>query len=138
MRQVVDKAPDGSLVVAADRNYPLAFADYWRVDHYWFLDDARQHVDLIVGEPAATLARDMASVEAPGRAYLLFTQGQFADAEMNGLLTRAQLDRIEKSVAASPLFERVAGNSAGSAYTLKSAKEAPEPKEAPEAKEAGR
>ncbi|MFF3940755.1 glycosyltransferase [Streptomyces phaeofaciens] len=138
VRQVVDKAPDGSLVVAADRNYPLAFADYWRVDHYWFLDDARQHVDLIVSEPAATLARDMASVEAPGRAYLLFTQGQFADAEMNGLLTPAQLDRIEKSVAASPLFERVAGNSAGSAYALKSAKEAPEPKEAPEAKEAGR
>ncbi|MFI7500594.1 glycosyltransferase [Streptomyces sp. NPDC049687] len=123
VRQVFDQAPDGSLVVAADRNYPLAYADYWRVDHYWFLDDARHHVDLIVRSPAATLARDMASVESPGRAYLLFTQGQFADSEMNGLLTGAQVDGIEKSVAASPLFERVAVNSAGSAYVLKEPKE---------------
>ncbi len=130
VRQVIDKAPDGSLVVAADRNYPLAFADYWRVDHYWFLDDAREHVDRIVREPAATLARDMASVEAPGRAYVLFTRGQFADSEMNGLLDKGQLDRIERSVAASPLFERVAGNSAGSAYVLRSGTETPEPKEA--------
>lgn len=119
VQQVFDKAPDGSLVVAADRNYPLAFADYWRVDHYWFLDDARHHVDLIVKDPAATLARDMATVESPGRSYLLLTQGQFADSEMNGLLTEAQLNRIEKSVAASPLFERVVGNSAGTAYVLK-------------------
>jgi hypothetical protein len=124
VQRVFDQAPDGSLVVAADRNYPLAFADYWRVDHYWFLDDARPHVDLIVKSPAATLARDLATVESPGRAYLLFTRGQFANSEMNGLLTRAQLDRVEQSVAASPLFERVAHNGAGSAYVLKEPKEA--------------
>ncbi|MCX4764231.1 glycosyltransferase [Streptomyces sp. NBC_01275] len=137
VQQVFDQAPDGSLVVAADRNYPLAFADYWRVDHYWFLDDARHHVDLIVRDPAATLARDMASVESPARSYLLFTQGQLADSEMNGLLTEAQLTRIEKSVAASPLFERVAHNSAGSAYALKAP--ATTTSKAPKAlKEAGR
>jgi hypothetical protein len=119
VRQVIDQAPDGSLVVASDRNYPLAFAEYWRVDHYWFLDDDRSHVDRIVRDPAATLARDMSSVEPPGRAYLLFTRGQFANAEMNGLLTKGQLGRIERSVAASPLFERVADNDAGSAYVLK-------------------
>ncbi|GKQ35118.1 glycosyltransferase [Streptomyces sp. A012304] len=119
VRQVIDQAPDDSLVVAFDRNYPLAFAEYWRVDHYWFLDDDRSHVDRIVRDPAATLARDMSSVEPPGRAYLLFTRGQFANAEMNGLLTKGQLDRVERSVAASPLFERVAENDAGSAYVLK-------------------
>ncbi|MFC4503722.1 MULTISPECIES: glycosyltransferase [Streptomyces] len=124
VQQVFDKAPDDSLVVAADRNYPLAYDDYWRVDHYWFLDDGKTHVDLIVKSPAATLASDMSSVESPGRAYVLFTRGQFADSEMNGLLTKAQLDRIEGSVAASPLFERVAENSAGSAYVLKEPKEA--------------
>ncbi|MFJ4647477.1 glycosyltransferase [Streptomyces bobili] len=119
VRQVVDQAPDASLVVAADRNYPLAFADYWRVDHYWFLDDDREHVDAIVRDPAATLARDMSAVESPGRAYLLFSRGQFADSEMNGLLRKGQLDRIRQSVDASPLFERVAGNDAGVAYVLK-------------------
>ncbi|MGX1271691.1 glycosyltransferase [Streptomyces phaeoluteigriseus] len=119
VRQVVDQAPDGSLVVAADRNYPLAFTDYWRVDHYWFLDDAREHVDTIVRDPAATLARDMSAVESPGRAYLLFSRGQFADSEMNGLLDEGQLDRIQRSVDGSPLFERVAGNDAGVAYVLK-------------------
>ncbi|MFF8969849.1 glycosyltransferase [Streptomyces sp. NPDC014995] len=121
VQQVFDQAPDNSLVVAADRNYPLAFDQYWRVDHYWFLDDAREHVDRIVRDPAATLARDMSAVESPGRAYLLFTRGQFADAEMNGLLTEGQLDRVEQSVATSPLFERVAANDAGSAYVLKEA-----------------
>jgi hypothetical protein len=121
VQQVFDQAPDNSLVVAADRNYPLAFDQYWRVDHYWFLDDAREHVDRIVSDPAATLARDMSAVEAPGRAYLLFTRGQFADAEMNGLLTGGRLERIEQSVAGSPLFERVAVNDAGSAYVLKEA-----------------
>lgn len=119
VRQVVDRAPDDSLVVAADRNYPLAFADYWRVDHYWFLDDGREHVDAVVRDPAAVLARDMSVVKSPGRAYLLFTRGQFADAEMNGLLGKGQLDRIRRSVDASPLFERVARNDAGVAYVLK-------------------
>ncbi|MFH8802548.1 glycosyltransferase [Streptomyces sp. NPDC017936] len=121
VQQVFDQAPDDSLVVAADRNYPLAFDQYWRVDHYWFLDDAREHVDRIVRDPAAVLARDMSAVEPPGRAYLLFTRGQFADAEMNGLLTEDQWERIEQSVATSPLFERVAANGAGSAYALKEA-----------------
>ncbi|MFF3498505.1 glycosyltransferase [Streptomyces sp. NPDC003247] len=121
VRQVFEQAPDGSLVVAADRNYPLAFDQYWRVDHYWFLDDSREHVDRIVRDPAATLARDMSAVEPSGRAYLLFTRGQFADAEMNGFLTEGQLDRIEGSIAASPLFERVAANDAGTAYALKEA-----------------
>ena len=119
VREVVDQAPDDSLVVAADRNYPLAFADYWRVDHYWFLDDDREHVDAIVRDPAATLARDMSVVESPGRAYLLFSRGQFTDSEMNGLLTKGQLNRVRQAVDTSPLFERVAGNDAGVAYVLK-------------------
>ncbi|WP_437046610.1 glycosyltransferase [Streptomyces sp. enrichment culture] len=121
VRQLFDQAPDGSLVVAANRNYPLAYDSYWRVDHYWFLDDDRRHVDRIVRDPAATLARDMAGVEPPGRAYVLFTQGQWANSEMNGQLGEAQLGRIRESVAASPRFEQVARNSAGVLYALKPA-----------------
>ncbi|MFF7723275.1 glycosyltransferase [Streptomyces luteogriseus] len=119
VRQLFDQAPDGSLVVAANRNYPDAYASYWSVDHYWFLDDARSHVDKIVRHPAATLADDMAGVERPGRAYFLLTQGQLANSEMNGQLDKAQLDRIRKSVAASPRFRLVAENSAGWLYVLK-------------------
>ncbi|MFJ7338849.1 glycosyltransferase [Streptomyces sp. NPDC101110] len=119
VRQLFDQAPDGSLVVAANRNYPDAYASYWRVDHYWFLDDGRSHVDRIVRSPAATLARDMAGVERPGRAYFLLTQGQLANSEMNGQLDRAQLSRIQKSVAASPRFRLVAENGAGWLYVLK-------------------
>lgn len=119
VRQLFNQAPDGSLVVAANRNYPLAYDSYWSVDHYWFLDDARTHVDRIVKDPAATLAGDMAGVERPGRAYFLLTQGQLANSEMNGQLTKAQLDRIQRSVAASPRFRLVAENSAGWLYVLK-------------------
>ncbi|WP_435879167.1 glycosyltransferase [Streptomyces tuirus] len=119
VRQLFDQAPDGSLVVAANRNYPDAYASYGSVDHYWFLDDARSHVDRIVRSPAATLARDMAGVERPGRAYFLLTQGQLANSEMNGQLDKAQLDRIRTSVAASPRFRLVAENSAGWLYVLK-------------------
>ncbi|MEV6397600.1 glycosyltransferase [Streptomyces sp. NPDC051907] len=119
VRQVFDQAPEGSLVVAAHRNYPLAYASYWNVRHYWFLDDATSHVEEILKDPAGTLARDMASVEPPGKAYFLLTQGQIANSEMNGMLTARQLRSIEKSVAASPLFEEAGRNSAGVVFTLK-------------------
>ncbi|MFJ5729919.1 glycosyltransferase [Streptomyces paradoxus] len=119
VRQLFDQAPDGSLVVAANRNYPDAYASYGSIDHYWFLDDARSHVDKIVRDPAATLADDMAGVERPARAYFLLTQGQLANSEMNGQLDKAQLDRIRKSVAASPRFRLVAENGAGWLYELK-------------------
>ncbi|MEW2610294.1 glycosyltransferase [Streptomyces sp. NPDC047880] len=119
VRQLFDQAPDGSLVVAANRNYPDAYASYGSVDHYWFLDDGRSHVDRIVRSPAATLARDMAGVERPGRAYFLLTQGQLANSEMNGQLDKAQLRRVQRSVAASPRFRLVAENSAGWLYVLK-------------------
>ncbi|MFJ5998051.1 glycosyltransferase [Streptomyces sp. NPDC092370] len=119
VRQLFDQAPGGSLVVAANRNYPDAYASYWSVDHYWFLDDGRSHVDEIVRSPAATLARDMAGVEQPARAYFLLTQGQMANSEMNGQLDEAQLNRIQKSVAASPRFRLVAENSAGWLYVLR-------------------
>jgi hypothetical protein len=119
VRQLFDRAAEGSLVVAANRNYPLAYDTYWSVDHYWFLDDDRRHVDEIVRDPATTLARDMTGIESPGRAYFLLTDGQLANSEMNGQLDKAQLDRIRRSVAASPRFELVAENSAGVVYALK-------------------
>ncbi|WP_240138395.1 glycosyltransferase [Streptomyces sp. MUM 178J] len=119
VRQLVDGAPDGSLVVAANRNYPLAYDTYWRIDHYWFLDDGRSHVEAVLNDPAATLARDMSAVEPPARGYLLLTRGQIAYSDGNGMLTAAELHRIETSVAASPLFERVAQNSAGAVYELR-------------------
>ncbi|MFH8973101.1 glycosyltransferase [Streptomyces sp. NPDC017890] len=121
VQQLFDHAPDDSLVVAANRNYPLAYEQYWRVDHYWFLDDDRSHIDEIVRDPAAVLARDMAAVEAPARAYFLLTRGQVANSEMNGQLNKAQLRRVRESVANSPRFERVAENSAGVLYVLKPA-----------------
>ncbi|MFI6205476.1 glycosyltransferase [Streptomyces sp. NPDC051041] len=118
VHRLFDQAPEGSLVVAANRNYPLAYDSYGTIDHYWFLDDDRRHVDEILRNPAATLARDMAGVEPPARAYFLLTQGQLANSEMNGQLGEAQLDRIRRSVAASPRFERVAQNDAGVLYAL--------------------
>ncbi len=115
---LVEKAPDGSLVAAPNRNYPLAYGDYWRLDHYWFLEEDRAAVDRILRRPARALASDMKDQPEPGRCYLLFTQGQRANAEMNGQLSEAEWRRIEESVAASPFFERVAGNAAGSVYEL--------------------
>lgn len=119
VQRLFDEAPAGSLVVAANRNYPLAHQSYGTVGHYWFLDDDRRHVDEILRSPAATLARDMAGVERPGRAYLLLTRGQRADSEMNGQLTGDQLDRIQESVAASSRFREVAENGAGVVYELR-------------------
>ncbi|MEU3945904.1 glycosyltransferase [Streptomyces sp. NPDC029526] len=119
VRQVFAEAAEGSLVVAANRNYPLAYASYGDIDHYWYLDDERSHIDRIVADPAATLAADLAGVESPATAYLLFTQGQFAHSEMNGQLTREQLTGIERAVAASPRFRLVAENGAGTVYALR-------------------
>ncbi|MFE0422382.1 glycosyltransferase [Streptomyces sp. NPDC058953] len=121
VKDLLRTAPEGSLVVAAHRNYPAAYDRYWDVDHYWFLDDAKFHVDDIVKEPAKTLASDMSGVRPPGEAYFLHTRGQVANSEMNGLLTGEQMRDIEKDVAASPLFEKVASNEAGAVYRLKRA-----------------
>ncbi|MET8574109.1 glycosyltransferase [Streptomyces sp. NPDC005012] len=115
---LVDRAPDRSLIVAPNRNYPLAYDDYWRVDHYWFLEEDRAVVDGILRRPAFMLALDMKDLPEPGRSYLLFTEGQRANAEMNGQLTEDEWRRIEASVADSPFFDRVAGNAAGSVYEL--------------------
>ncbi|MFF3557778.1 glycosyltransferase [Streptomyces tsukubensis] len=120
VKDLLRTAPKGSMVVAAHRNYPAAYDRYWDVSHYWFLDDAKFHVDQIVKEPAKTLASDMSGVRAPGEAYFLYTRAQVANSEMNGLLTVEQMQSIEKDVAASPLFEKVASNSAGAVYRLKS------------------
>jgi hypothetical protein len=111
-------APDHSLVAAANRNYPLAYGDYWRLEHYWFLEEDRAKVDRVLARPDRTLALDLKDVAEPGRAYLLLTQGQRADAEMNGRLTAAQWRRVEQSVAASPYFRKVAHNRAGTVYEL--------------------
>jgi hypothetical protein len=118
VRDLVERAPDGSLVAAANRNYPQAYGDYWRLDHYWFLEEDRAKVERILARPAHTLALDMRDVPEPGRAYLLLTRGQRADAEMNGRLTEAEWRRVEQSVAASPYFRRVAHNRAGAVYEL--------------------
>ncbi|MEU3555388.1 glycosyltransferase [Streptomyces fragilis] len=115
---LVESAPDGSLVAAANRNYPQAYGDYWRLDHYWFLEEDPAKVERILSRPARTLALDMKDVAEPGRAYLLFTEGQRADAEMNGRLTGAEWRRVEKSVATSAYFRRVAHNRAGTVYEL--------------------
>ncbi|WP_234373407.1 glycosyltransferase [Streptomyces sp. H-KF8] len=125
--QLFDEAPEGSLVVAANRNYPLAYASYGSIDHYWFLEDDRGHVDEIVRDPAGTLAADMTGVDRPSRAYFLFTQGQLANSEMNGQLTGAQLNGVLESVAASPRFRLVAENGAGAVYELRRPDGAEEP-----------
>ncbi|GGQ82466.1 lipopolysaccharide biosynthesis protein [Streptomyces pilosus] len=119
VQRLFDEAPGGSTVVAANRNYPLAYASYGSIGHYWFLEDDRRHVDEVVRDPAATLAADMAGVERPGRAYFLLTRGQFANSEMNGQLTEDQLNRIRDSVAGSPRFRLVAENDAGVVYELR-------------------
>ncbi|MFF1273632.1 glycosyltransferase [Streptomyces marokkonensis] len=134
VQRLFDEAPEGSAVVAANRNYPLAYESYGTIGHYWFLEDDRRHVDEIVRRPAATLARDMTGVEHPGRAYFLLTQGQFANSEMNGQLTGEQLNRIRESVAASPRFRLVAENGAGAVYELR--RERPEGTEGAEGAEA--
>ncbi|MEZ7002430.1 glycosyltransferase [Streptomyces sp. AD55] len=121
VRQLFDQAPDGSLVVAANRNYPLALEAYWRTDHYWFLDDDRRHVDEILRDPATVLARDMAAVQPPARAYFLLTRGQMAHSAMNGPLDEPALRRVRDAVAASPRFAPVAENDAGVLYVLKPA-----------------
>lgn len=120
VKGLLSTAPEGSLVVAPHRNYPAAYDRYWDVDHYWFLDDSKVHVDEIVADPAKVLASDMSAVEPPGEAYFLYTRAQVANSEMNGLLTGEQMRNIEKDVAASPLFEKVASNGAGVVYRLKS------------------
>ncbi|WP_419996211.1 hypothetical protein [Streptomyces boninensis] len=122
VKKVYDTAPKGSLIAAPNRNFPYAFDNYWKFEPgYWFLDEPLTHVRKIEAQPAKTLARDLSEVEKPARAYLVFSDGMYSNAAMNGQMSEKRLRKIEKSVADSKLFTKRWGNDHARVYELKGA-----------------
>ncbi|NGN69810.1 glycosyltransferase, partial [Streptomyces sp. A7024] len=120
VKKVYDHAPEGSLIAAPNRNFAYAYDKYWRFEPgYWFLEEPLTHIRKIEANPAKTLATDLSAVKKPGRAYLVFSDGIYSNASMNGEMSEERLRRIEKSVAESKQFIKRWGNDHARVYELK-------------------
>jgi hypothetical protein len=89
-------APPGSLFVAGSQNYPWSFHNY---EQYRYSSLATEPAAVrrgLASNPAAVVRRLVAKRGA-GRAYLIITRGQKAEAEMTGELPRGTLDRLAQA-----------------------------------------
>jgi hypothetical protein len=101
-----DNAPAGSALVDGTENYPWAFRNYER---YRYLSIALQPTatrDRILASPATGL-RQLVADNGGGRAYLIITRSQEAEAEMTGILLSDSLARVERDLMKSPGFRVV-------------------------------
>jgi hypothetical protein len=99
-------APAGSVLVDGTENYPWAFHNYER---YRYLSIALQPTvtrQQIVASPVTGIQRLVAD-NGGGRAYLIITRSQEAEAEMTGVLLPDSLERIKSAAIASPSFRVV-------------------------------
>jgi hypothetical protein len=100
------KAPAGSVFVDGMENYPWAFRNYER---YRYLQIALQPAadrKRILDSPAAGI-RWLVSHNGGGRAYLIITRSQEAQAEMTGVLLSDSLERIKRAAMQSPDYRVV-------------------------------
>ncbi|KQX57795.1 hypothetical protein ASE09_22675 [Streptomyces sp. Root66D1] len=109
-RRAFDRAPEGSLIVAATGAFPDS---YYRYDRYvrWFFTEQEVDENLrMLKDPAAYLAGGI-PVDCPAYVILTRTQGEAVIGE--GYLPEGGFDSIEAALKRSPLFEVVEENAYG-------------------------
>lgn len=96
-------APAGSLLIEGARSYPSQFLNYENFTYVPLSEESDEVKARIVADPEKILARWL-SDETRTEAYFLITSSQKAYLEAQGILPRGAVDRIEKTLLASPRF----------------------------------
>ncbi|HEY6311551.1 MAG TPA: hypothetical protein VIY52_12220, partial [Streptosporangiaceae bacterium] len=91
-------APPGSLLIAADNNYPWAFVHYNQYS-YAFLDTPPSASRALLRAPVATITRIMA--RSPGPAYLILTDSQEVSIKLSGLWPPGAYQSMVRALLAS-------------------------------------
>ncbi|MEV4916061.1 hypothetical protein AB0K47_04525 [Streptomyces tirandamycinicus] len=97
----IDRAPEGSLVLAATGSFPKALHRYDRLEHWFFAEQELPENERMLADPARYLADGI----PPGtRAYVILTRTQDVYTAGEGLLPPGGFARLRDRLAASPLF----------------------------------
>ncbi|MEV0963360.1 hypothetical protein AB0J25_12345 [Streptomyces sp. NPDC049910] len=97
----IDRAPEGSLVLAATGSFPKALHRYDRLEHWFFAEQELPENERMLADPARYLDDGI----PPGtRAYVILTRTQDVYTAGEGLLPPGGFARLRDNLAASPLF----------------------------------
>ena len=99
-------APAGSLLIEGARSYPSQFLNYENFTYVPLSEENEEVKARIVADPEKILARWL-SDETRTEAYFFITSSQKAYLEAQGILPPGTVDRIEKTLLASPRFTLV-------------------------------
>ncbi|MEI5008547.1 hypothetical protein RB196_15605 [Streptomyces sp. PmtA] len=99
--RAIDRAPEGSLVLAATGSFPRALHRYDRLEHWFFAEQELPENERMLADPARYLADGI----PPGtRAYVILTRTQDVYTAGEGLLPPGGFATLRDELAASPLF----------------------------------
>ncbi|MFD4588698.1 hypothetical protein [Streptomyces sp. NPDC058434] len=99
--RAIDRAPEGSLVLAATGSFPRALHRYDRLEHWFFAEQELPENERMLADPARYLADGI----PPGtRAYVILTRTQDVYTAGEGLLPPGGFATLRGELAASPLF----------------------------------
>jgi hypothetical protein len=96
-------APAGSLLIEGARSYPSQFLNYENFTYVPLSEESDEVKARIVADPEKILARWL-SDETRTEAYFFITSSQKAYLEAQGILPPGAVDRIVKTLLASPRF----------------------------------
>ena len=125
--QLVDQlyaiAPAGSQIIAATPNFPDAYRNYNEYTLWWLSDNDPATNTALLADPAGYLTGQKQTgwihqQNPRAYSYLVFTRAQLADVSMDGLLPAGSIQRIEKSLNASPRFRVILQNPDGIVYQV--------------------
>ncbi|CAM5701797.1 hypothetical protein [Streptomyces aurantiogriseus] len=102
--RALDKAPDGSLILATTGSFPQALHRYDRIEHWFFAEQELPENEKMLKDPAGYLADGI----PPGtRAYVILTRTQDIYTAGEGLLPAGGFETLRSKLSASPLFRTV-------------------------------
>ena len=121
---VFGTAPRGSLIVGETSDFPWAFMNYEFFDYERFALFKPEDRQRILSDPIGQFRHLMARSTDGNcdwchhHAYLLITRSQIAQVEMLGAMPHGSIERIERTLEASPYFRVLYRNPDGEVITL--------------------
>ncbi|MFF4586657.1 hypothetical protein [Streptomyces sp. NPDC001388] len=108
--RALDRAPDGSLILATSGSFPQALHRYDRLEHWFFAEQALSENEKMLKDPVSYLVD---GIPRGTRAYVVLTRTQDVYAAGEGLLPAGGFAALRSKLSASPLFRTVASHPYG-------------------------
>ncbi|MEU9011442.1 hypothetical protein AB0D12_17005 [Streptomyces sp. NPDC048479] len=102
--RTIDRAPQGTLILATTGSFPQALHRYDRLEHWFFAEQELPENEKMLKDPAGYLARGIARGT---KAYVVLTRTQDIYTAGEGLLPPGGFAALRSRLSASPLFKVV-------------------------------